>query len=186
MNLLSPARSLKPLTILLSAAAAALPAAERQKRLEEGAVKENPAFLLSTTPGQRGVNHLKLFQTKYPNVKIERGELGSQPAMERLIAEETANRHLSSGLSVGIQDVGPIVFDFPLTARYPTPVTAWIQAQYRGLMDPENRWTPWFAGEHGISYNSNLVKPEDAPKDWMALCNPKFKGKASYDPFDAG
>lgn len=30
---------------------AALPVAERQKRLEEGALKEGPAVLLSTTPG---------------------------------------------------------------------------------------------------------------------------------------
>jgi iron(III) transport system substrate-binding protein len=165
---------------------AGMPPAERQKRLEEGALKEGPAVLLSTTPGQRGVNHLKLFNTRYPNVKVERGELNSPAALERIIAEETAGRHLSDGLSAGVQDVGSIVFDNPLVARFPTPVTARILPQFRGLLDSENRWLPWFTAEHGLSYNTNLIKPEDAPKSWMDLCNPKFKGMASYDPYDAG
>jgi iron(III) transport system substrate-binding protein len=165
---------------------ATLPAAEREKRMMEGAAKEKAAVLLSTTPGPRGVAHLNLFHAKYPNVKIERGELNSPVALERLIAEEAANRHLSDGLSAGVQDVGSVVEDHDLVARYPTPVTARVLPQYRGLLDPQNRWLPWFTAEHGLSFNTNLIKPEEGPKEWADLCNPKFKGMASYDPFDAG
>src|SRR5262249_2689500 len=54
--------------------------------------------------------------------------------------------------------------------------------RYKDFMDTENRWIPYNIEEHGISYNPNLVKPDDAPKAWMDLCNPKYKGKVSYDP----
>lgn len=161
---------------------AKLPAAERQKKMEENVRKEGTVVLLSTTVGQRGVNHLRLFNNRYPNVKVERGELNSPQAVERLIAEETARRSLSDGLSAGIPDMGAIITEMPLVASYPTPAADRVLPQFRGLLDPQHRWLPWFTGEHGISYNTNLVKPEDAPREWMDLCHPRFKGKVSFDP----
>ena len=163
---------------------AALPVAERQKRIEDGARKEGAVVLIATTAGQRGVNHMKLFQNRYPTLKPERGELNSPEAVERFIAEESAGRHLSDGLSAGIPDMGVIVTEMQLVARYPTPATDRVLPQFRGLLDPENRWIPWFTGEHGISYNSRLVKVEDAPKTWMDLCDPKYKGMISFEPFE--
>jgi iron(III) transport system substrate-binding protein len=160
----------------------ALPAAERQKRLEDAAKKESTVVLLSTTQGQRGLTHLRMFNTRYPYVKVERGELNSPQSVERLIAEETAGRHLSDGTSAGIPDMGSIINELPLIARYPTPATNRVLPQFRSLLDPQNRWLPWFTGEHGISYNTNLVKAADAPKAWTDLCNAKFKGQHSYDP----
>jgi iron(III) transport system substrate-binding protein len=178
----NPAHAAQSAVEELYARLAALPEAERQKQLEEGAKKEGTVVLLSTTQGQRGVNHLKLFNTKYPFVKVERGELSSPASVERFIAEETANRHLSDGTSAGIPDMGPIITEQPLVASYPTPAENRVLPQFRGLLDPQHRWLPWFTGEHGISYNTNLVKEADAPKQWMDLCNPRFKGQVSFDP----
>jgi iron(III) transport system substrate-binding protein len=163
---------------------AALPSAERQRKLEDGAGKEGPIILLSTTSGQRGVNQMKMFQTRYPLMKAERGDLRSPDAVERLVAEETAGRHLSDGLSAGIPDMGTIITDMPLVARFPTPATDKVLPQFRGLLDPQNRWVPWFTNEHGISYNTKILKAEDAPKQWMDLCNPKYKGTVSFDPYE--
>jgi len=52
----------------------------------------------------------------------------------------------------------------------------------QGFLDKENRWLPWYWSEHGISYNTNLIPPDRAPKDWQDLCNPAYKGQVSFDP----
>ena len=67
-------------------------------------------------------------------------------------------------------------------ARYPTPVTAAVLPQYASFLDSQHRWVPWFWSEHGISYNTQLVPPDKAPKGWFDLCNPFFKGNVSFDP----
>jgi iron(III) transport system substrate-binding protein len=69
-----------------------------------------------------------------------------------------------------------------MLARYPTPAAAAILPRFDAMRDDENRWLPWYWSEHGISYNSNMVPPDKAPKDWFDLCNPFFKGNVSFDP----
>ena len=53
---------------------------------------------------------------------------------------------------------------------------------YKGFIDPENRWIPWYWSEHGISYNTSLVPKDKVPTGWNDLCNPYFKGSVSFDP----
>jgi iron(III) transport system substrate-binding protein len=69
-----------------------------------------------------------------------------------------------------------------MLARFQSPNTAAILPRYQGFVDPEGRWTTWYWSEHGISYNTSLVPKDKAPKSWDDLCNPFFKGNASYDP----
>jgi len=46
--------------------------------------------------------------------------------------------------------------------------------QFEGTYNPE--WTTY-----GVSYNSNLVKPEDLPRTWDGFLDPKWKGKLAID-----
>jgi iron(III) transport system substrate-binding protein len=108
-------------------------------------------------------------------------DLGSQDAAERLIAEETAGRHLTDVLSLAVPDL-PVILKQDLLANYPTPATRRIPKKFHGFIDKENRWLPWYWSEHGISYNTNLIPPDKAPKDWRDLCNPAYKGQVSFDP----
>ncbi|HTK13095.1 MAG TPA: extracellular solute-binding protein [Xanthobacteraceae bacterium] len=161
---------------------AKLPPAERQKQLEDGARKEGKLVVIHTMRGNLSVNHVALFKKRYPflDVKLE-GDIGSQDAAERLYAEETAGRHLTDVINIALPDVTQLV-DKNMVARFPTPMTASILPQYRGFVDPESRWTPWYWSEHGISYNSSLVPEGKVPKTWQDLCNPFFKGSVSFDP----
>jgi iron(III) transport system substrate-binding protein len=108
-------------------------------------------------------------------------EMGSQDAAGRLFAEETAGRHLTDVVGIAIPDASDL-FSKDLAANYPTPATKRILPQYRKFIDLQNRWTPWSQSEHGIAYNTNLVK--NPPKTEMDLCDPRFKGKMSFDPLE--
>jgi len=165
----------------LYATLAKLPADQREKRIEEGARKEGKLNFVHTWRGKNAKDHVKLFEKRYPFIKTDMGDLGSQDAAERFIAEETAGKHLTDILTLGVPDMA-IILKQNLVAKFPTPATKKILKQYQNFIEPENRWIPWYWAEHGISYNSNLIKPDKAPKAWFDLCKPDFKGQVSFDP----
>lgn len=165
----------------LYAELAQLPAAERQRRIEDGARKEGKLVFVHTWRGALARNHIELFRKRYPLIAIDFTDIGSQDASERMVAEETAGRHLTDLFSMAVPDLA-IILKANLEAAYPTPATDSILPPYRGFIDPAHRWMPWYWSEHGISYNTDLVPPDHAPKQWFDLCDPFFKGNASYDP----
>ncbi len=161
---------------------AALPAAERSKRLEDGARAEGKLVMIHTMRGNLATDHVELFRKRYPFLKIElENDIGSQDATERLYTEETAGRHLTDVINVALPDLTALRAKNML-ARFVAPATASILPPYRGFIDDQGHWTPWYWSEHGISYNSSLVPTDKAPRSWDDLCNPYFKGSVSYDP----
>ncbi|MGE5215459.1 MAG: ABC transporter substrate-binding protein [Chloroflexota bacterium] len=154
---------------------------ERARRIEEGARKEGKLTFIHTFRGKLARDHVRLFEKSHPYVKVEMADMGSQDAAERFIAEETAGRHLTDILSLAVPDL-PVILKQDLFANYPTPATHRIPKKFQGFLDKENRWVPWYWSEHGISYNTNLIPADKAPKSWQDLCKPAYKGKVSFDP----
>lgn len=167
----------------LYAELAKLPDAERQKEILEGARKEGLVVMLNTTSGKPGVTHINAFQKMFPQIKASRGELNPADAGERIVAETRAGRHISDSLTLGTPDMGQVL-KMGIAARFPTPATARILPQYRGALDPENRWLPWQMAEQGMSYNPKMLADMnvDPPKTRMDLCDPKYRGQVSFDP----
>jgi ABC-type Fe3+ transport system substrate-binding protein len=161
---------------------AGLPAAERAKRIEEGARKEGALSIIHGFARSEAVTHTDMFRKRYPFVKIDMSQLGSQDAVERLVSEEAAGRHLTDVVVATVVDFMDAALKPDILARFSTPATGAVLPQYANFKDTQNRWTPWFWSEHGLSYNSNLVPPGKAPKDWFDLCDPFFKDGVSYDP----
>ncbi|HKY44668.1 MAG TPA: extracellular solute-binding protein [Pyrinomonadaceae bacterium] len=63
---------------------------------------------------------------------------------------------------------------------YKSPAADGIPATFR---DPEGYWTGFSARSRVIVYNTNLVKPEDAPKSVLDLVEPKWRGQVAVaDP----
>ncbi len=160
---------------------AGLSPTERTKRLEDGARREGKLTIIHAMARTEANNQAEAFRKRYPFVDVELTNLGSQDAVERILAEETAGRHLTDVSVAALPDFQDLLKN-DLLARYPTPATKTVLPQYSNFVDPQNRWVPWFWSEHGLSYNTNLVSPEKAPKDWFDLCDPYFKGSVSFDP----
>lgn len=153
----------------------------RLAKMIEGAKQEGQFRFVHSLRGKVGRSHTNLFQKRYPFLKVELSDIGSQDAAERMVTEESAGRHLTDAIVIELAD-GVDIFDKKLAARYPTPETARILPSYKDFIDPENRWVPFVANEHGMAYNTNLVK--DPPKTYEDLCDARFKGKTSFDPLE--
>ena len=161
---------------------AKLPAAERQAKIEEGARREGELSLIHTLRGEQSDNHVALFKKRYPFIHLDMtGNMGSQDAAERLVAEETAGRHLTDVVNLALPDLEHIL-SRNILATYPTPATNAVLPAFRIFLEPRNRWVPWYWSEHGISYNPQLVPKGKEPKSWEDLCSPAFKGSTSFDP----
>ncbi len=177
----SPSYALTPVEELY-AELAKLPDDERRKRLVEGARKEGRVVLINTTSGSQGVRHLAVFTKRYPEIKAERGEINVDRASETIVAETKAGRHISDGLSLSNSDMGEVL-KLGIAARYPTPVTKRVLPEYKGALDPEHRWVPYKINEQGMSYNPRMIENLGLvpPKNYMDLCDPQYKGQASFD-----
>ena len=163
-----------------------LPAAERAQKIEDGARKEGTISMITGLGGSLGTGHLKVITDRYPWLKLVHTNMGSPDTVSRIVAEETAGKHLTDFANVAVPDLAQPL-ERNMLARYPTPAMARMEAKFKVYMDDpnENRWASWAWTGHGISYNPTMIKPEDAPKSWDDLCDPKHKGTVSFEPAEA-
>lgn len=161
---------------------AKLPAADRAAKILEGAKKDGKLDMIQALSGTLGRNFTKIFRDAYPFVEVGETFLGTDDAVTRVVAEERAGRHLTDLISGGgIPEMNGMI-DFKIAARLKTPATEAILPPYKGFLDPYGRWTLSHWSENGMSYNTDLLTPEQAPKSLMDLCDPRFKGQVSFEP----
>ncbi|HUK40780.1 MAG TPA: extracellular solute-binding protein, partial [Candidatus Acidoferrales bacterium] len=68
-----------------------------------------------------------------------------------------------------------------LLQPYATPEAKFYPPDYK---DPQNFWVTLYCAYNVTSYNTKLVPPAEAPKDWPDLLNPRWKGKLALDDQD--
>ena len=115
-----------------------------------------------------------LFTEKHPQYKgkVETVILGAQAALDRLRAEKSNPQagFLWGGTLEGLQQAANEGLLAPSN-----PVNANLIDVSR--KDPQGRWFAEILLPEVIVYNHELLKPEEAPKDWDDLITPAFKGK---------
>jgi iron(III) transport system substrate-binding protein len=115
-----------------------------------------------------------LFTQKYPNYKgkVDTVNLGAQAALDRLRAEKANPQagFLWGGTLQGLQQAA----DDGLLAPSSPPTANLIDASRR---DPQGRWYAEMLLPEVIVYNHDLLKADQAPKDWDDLIQPAFKNK---------
>ena len=116
----------------------------------------------------------KLFETAYPDVKVEVHRTGSQRILQRVMQELQAN--IKNVDVVHTSDAGHYVLlkEKKLLAKY-TP--AGVDAFPAGFKDKDGYYHGLRATVNAITYNTKMVSAAEAPKTWKDLLDPKWKGK---------
>lgn len=165
---LAPARAAAPATV---ADIAAYDGADRQAVLEAGA-KSDGALLLYTT-GTQTQPLMDRFRQKYPYIRLDLLRADSADVTRRVIEEYAAGLFQADGFELASEGL-VLPRDEGLLQPFFSPEAANYDPQ---SVDPQKRWISVRESYGGIGYNTDLIPPDQAPKTWADLADPRFKGK---------
>ena len=150
---------------------AAYTGADRQKVLEDGARREGALTIYST--GTQIQPLIERFAKKYPFIKVEMPRNSSSDAA-RLVFEE---------YSAGVYQVDAFELSsyglVPMRAQgFLQPFSSPEAANYvASAIEPNHNWISVREGYTGIGYNPKIISPDEAPKTYQDLLDPKWKGR---------
>ena len=158
----------------LKAAAAVAPSAVTPE-LIEAARKEGKVSYYAAIELNVAERLGKLFEAKYPGISVRVERSGAERIYQRIAQENDSGIHaVDVANSTDVSHYLDWRKNGWLAPYLPEEVAKHYPAdQY----NPEGLWATSCAWFEVIGYNTNLVKPEDAPKSYADLLDPKWQGK---------
>src|SRR4249919_3357471 len=152
---------------------AMLKSSDRQKILVEGAKKEGKLSFYTTLIVDQVVRPLKeAFEKEYPFVQVEFFRGNSDRIVQRLVSEYQAKRY-----AVDVVD-GTTTTTLVRRAGYAQKFFSPHLAEYPAdLKDAQGFWGVANLYFHTLGYNTKMVKPNEVPKNYEDLLNPRWKGQ---------
>ena len=142
--------------------------------LVDAAKKEGQINYYTSTDLPVAEKVAKAFETKYPGIAVHVERSGAERVFQRIGQEYSSNIHAVD--VVNSSDAAHFIVwkrDGVLAAYVPEDV-ARFPAEHRDVDGQFASFRVWLSI---IAYNTNLVKPEEAPKSFADLLDPKWKGK---------
>src|SRR5947208_2677578 len=143
--------------------------------LIEAAKKEGQVIYYTSTDLPVAEKLAKAFETKYSGIKVRVERTGAERVFQRIGQEYASNIHAVD--VVNSSDAAHFILwkrDGILAPYVPEDVAKFYPAEHR---DADGQFASWRIWLSIIAYNTNLVKPEQAPKSFADLLDPKWKGK---------
>ena len=148
----------------------------------ENAKKEGEVVWYGTLTGGSIVGRiLKTFEEKYPSIKVKYLRLGGAGLIERIRSEARSGKYLWDVVTAEYIQF----FELPkyvTLAKYAPPESAQYSPKHR---DPNGTWVSFYGAIATIAWNTRLVKPVEAPKDWKDLLDSRWRGKKIGLPAEA-
>jgi iron(III) transport system substrate-binding protein len=117
----------------------------------------------------------KAFEAKYPGISVRVERTGAERVFQRISQEYGSKIHAVD--VVNSSDAAHMIVwkrDGLLAPYVPEDVAKHYPRDHR---DPDGMFASFRATLSVIAYNTNLVKPEEAPKSFADLLDPKWAGK---------
>ena len=149
---------------------------DRERLLIEGAKKEGQVVIYSAAIVNQALRPMaEAFMKKYPFVKLTYWRADTEEIVAKLSAEVRA-KNVVADLVEGT-GVGELAVETGLTVPFTTPATDELPEIYR---DPRGNWASSRISYFGMAYNTKLVPPDQVPKTYDDLLDPKWKGKIAW------
>lgn len=180
-----PTATVSRRTFLLASTAgfamAALPAAAAPAptpvtpQLIEAAKKEGKVNWYTSVDLPVAERVAKAFTAKYPGIDVKVERTGAERVFQRIGQEYSAKIHNVD--AVNSSDAAHFIVwkrEGILAPFVPEDVAKNYPPEH---CDPDGMFASWRASLSVIAYNTKLVKPEEAPKSFKDLLDPKWSGK---------
>jgi len=153
-----------------------LPALQRKTMLEEGARKEGEVIWYTSMSLTDFPKIVGAFEKAFPSVKIRTNRLSQSSVLPKIETEARAGHY-----AVDIVGSAPMEMwelkQKGYSAAYLSPE---LKAFPAGSFDPQGFWSSTEVTPLVLALNTNLVSPDEAPRSYQDLLQPKWKGKMNF------
>jgi iron(III) transport system substrate-binding protein len=153
---------------------------EREQKLSEGAKKEGRIVVYSFTAVDQLKPLLEEFQKKYPSIKAEHYRANATGVFNKFTTETRAGQTLADVIDISAGEAHTLL-QMGLIDPYLSPSRDGIPKDF---MDEKGYWTAHYHFVVALGFNTQHIKPAEAPRNYEELANPKWKGRFSLDPAD--
>lgn len=144
---------------------------DRQAVLEAGAKKEGRLLLYTTGTQIKPI--LDRFTQKYPYIRLELQRGDNADTARRIMEEYRAGLYQADGFELASEGL-VIARENGILQPFWSPE----EENYDPASIEKNKhWVSVRESYGGIGYNTDIIAPDQAPKTWADLADPKFKGK---------
>lgn len=152
-----------------------LPAAEREKKLIEGAKKEGEMLWYTNSGIENATRYTNAFKKNYPFINAQVWRAKTRQVTQRAIQEAAAGKNIVDIIKPST-DLLPPMLDKNLLGKYETPARA---------IYPASAKSPYYTSINYafrvFAFNPRKLARKDAPKSWDELLQPKWKGEILFD-----
>ena len=153
---------------------------EREQKLSDSAKKEGRVIVYSFTAVDQLTPLLEEFQKRYPFIKTEHYRGNATGVFNKFTTEARAGQTLADVIDISAGETHTL-FQMGLIDPYLSPSREGIPKEF---MDEKGYWTAHYHFVIGLGFNTQYIKPGEAPKSYEELLNSKWKGRLSLDPAD--
>jgi iron(III) transport system substrate-binding protein len=148
--------------------------------LEDGARKEGTlTWYIAQVDGETAEVMGRAFTAQYPGVKVAVIRTTGQVAYERLLQDMKNGAPQCDVFSTTDIAHMPALMQKKALANFTPDNAAALAPAFRGL-GQDGYWYPNHSTLMLIIVNTQQVKPEEAPKNWPDLLDPKWKGRVAF------
>ncbi|HEY1232170.1 MAG TPA: extracellular solute-binding protein [Candidatus Binatia bacterium] len=141
--------------------------------LEDAARAEGEVVFYSSLNNEQIVTLIEAFKKKFPFIKPSFYRATSERVLQRASTEAKAGRYaVDVTTAAGFQL--ELMKESGLTQKYVPPEAAFYND---GFKDPDGHWVSVHSLLNAMAYNTQLVKPAEAPKKYEDLLAPGWKGR---------
>ena len=154
-----------------------LPSKERTDKFVEGARREGVITWYSTTQVEQARSLIDRFSKKYSFVEVKYYRSNSERLLERILQESRAGKLQADVVALPLPEA-TIVQQKGIFARYHSAETKAFPDFAR---QTDGYWTSWTVTPIACAYNTNLVRPDEVPRSYEDLLNPRWKNNMAID-----
>src|SRR5919108_3619490 len=148
--------------------------------LEEAAKAEGEVVLYSSLNNEQIVTLVDAFKKKYPFIKPSFYRATSERVLQRTATEAKAGRFAVDVVTAAGFQL-QLMKELGLTQSFSPPDASAYDA---GFKDPDGHWINVHSLLNSMAYNTQLVRPNEAPKKYEDLLAPRWKGRLGVNVQD--
>ncbi len=146
---------------------------QRQERLVAAAKKEGKVVYYASGDVKDNQDLIVGFKKRYPFLEVEYSGGGGSQVVDRAHTEFLAKHYVVDVINSNAFRM-PTLLRSEVLGRYESPHEKDLD---EALKDPKDRFMPLYTTAIVIGYNTIQISPQDAPKGYADLIQPKWKGR---------